>query len=165
MHYRVARWLQSLLLAGVVVLFPPAIAAAPLSFQATINFSEQVIPTDTGTPCFAMGTITGSGTATKIGAVTVTSTDCINPLPPAFTSFGFASHNVVLTASNGDHLWALYAGILSAEGRITGSYVVYGGTGRFAHAVGAGTLGGFEAIDLTTGAGNGQITLRGVLAY
>ena len=71
----------------------------------------------------------------------------------------------MLTASNGDHLWATYAGILSAEGRITGSYVIYGGTGRFAHAVGTGVLGGFEAIDLTTGAGNGQITLRGVLAY
>jgi len=74
----------------------------------------------------------------------------------------------VLTASNGDHLWATYVGILSAEGRITGSYVmyvIYGGTGRFAHAVGTGVLGGFEAIDLTTGAGNGQITLRGVLAH
>ena len=46
-----------------------------------------------------------------------------------------------------------------------GSYVIYGGTGRFAHAVGTGVLGGFEAIDLTTGVGNGQITLRGVLAY
>ena len=120
MHYRVARWLQPLMLAAVAVLFSPVIAAAPLSFQATINFSEQVIPTDTGTPCFAMGTITGSGSATKLGGITVTSTDCINPLPPAFTSFGFASHNVVLTASNGDHLWATYAGILSAEGRITG---------------------------------------------
>jgi len=71
----------------------------------------------------------------------------------------------VLAASNGDHLWATYAGILSAEGRITGSYVIYGGTGRFAHAVGTGVLGGLEAIDLTTGAGNGQITLRGVLVY
>ena len=165
MPYRVARWLQPLMLAAVAVLFSPVIAAAPLSFQATINFSEQVIPTDTGTPCFAMGTITGSGSATKLGGINVTSTDCINPLPPAFTSFGFASHNVVLTASNGDHLWATYLGILSAEGRITGSYVIYGGTGRFAHAVGTGVLNGFEAIDLTTGAGNGQITLRGVLAY
>lgn len=164
MHHHFARWLQFVLAVAAMV-FASAIAAAPLSFQATIGFSEQVIPTGAQTPCFLMGTIEGSGTATKIGGITVASTDCINPLPPLFTSFGFASHHVVLTTSNGDQLYATYAGILSAEGRITGSYVIYGGTGRFAHAVGAGILNGFEAIDLTTGAGNGQITLRGVLAY
>lgn len=162
---RLVRFLQPFLLVGVAVLFSPAIAAAPLSFQATINIAEQVIPTETGTPCFAAGYINGTGTATKIGPITVTSTDCINPLPPSFTSFGFASHNVVLTTSSGDQLYATYAGILSAEGRINGSYVIYGGTGRYAHAVGAGVLSGFEAIDQQTGAGNGQITLKGVLAY
>jgi hypothetical protein len=147
------------------VLFAPAIAAAPLSFQATITFSEQVVPTGTEFPCFATGTINGNGTTNRIGAVSVTSTDCINPLPPTFMSFGFASHNVRLTTANGDQLYATYAGILSGEGRITGSYVIYGGTGRFARAAGAGVLSGFEAIDLTTDAGNGQITLKGVLAY
>jgi len=162
---RLVRWLQPLLLVGVAVLFSPAIAAAPLSFQATINFTEQVIPTETGIPCFATGTINGVGAATKVGAITVTSTDCINPLPPTYTSFGFSSQNVVLTTSSGDQLYATYMGILSAEGRITGSYVIYGGTGRFAHAVGNGVLSGFEAIDQTAGTGTGQITLRGVLAY
>jgi hypothetical protein len=157
---RLARFLQPLLLVGVAVLFSPAIAAAPLSFQATITFSEQVSITG-GVPCFGTGTIEGTGTATRVGAITLTSTDCINPLPPAFTSFGFASHNVVLTASSGDQLYATYAGILSAEGRITGSYVIYGGTGRYAHAAGAGVLSGFEGFDT----GTGQITLRGVLAY
>jgi hypothetical protein len=42
---------------------------------------------------------------------------------------------------------------------------VYNGTGRFSNAKGSGYLNGFEVIDLTTGAGNGQITLRGVLVY
>jgi len=162
---RLVRWLQPLLLVGVAVLFSPAITAAPLSFQATINFSEQVVPNDPGIPCFATGTINGTGTTNRIGPITVASTDCINPLPPLFNSFGFASHNVALTASNGDQLFATYAGILSAEGRINGSYIIYGGTGRFAHATGAGVLSGFEAIDFTTGTGTGQITLRGVLAH
>ena len=164
MRHRFLRRLQPLLLAAAAVLFAPAIAAAPLSFQATIKFSEQVFPSST--PCYLMGTITGTGTANKIGALTVTSTDCINPLPPTYTSsFGFASHNVVLRTSNGDELWATYAGILSLiEGTITGSYVVYGGTGRFSHAVGAGTLRGFEVIQ-DTGVGNGELTLHGVLTY
>ena len=161
---RLARFLQPLLLVGVAVLFSPAIAAAPLSFQATITFSEQVAITG-ATPCFGTGAINGVGVAAKVGAITVTSTDCINPLPPTGTSFGFASQNVVLTAANGDQLYAKYMGILSPEGRITGSYVIYGGTGRFAHAIGEGTLSGFEVIDLEAGTGTGQITLRGVLAY
>ena len=164
MHYRVARWLQPLMIAAVAVLFSPVIAAAPLSFQATINFSEQVFPTGMETPCLMIGRITGVGIATKVGAITVTSTDCIN-LSPADMSFGFASHDVILKASNGDQLFAMYSGILSAEGVITGEYTVYNGTGRFSNAKGSGDLNGFEVIDLTTGAGNGQITLRGVLAY
>ena len=161
---RLARWLQPLLLVCIATLFSTAVAAAPLSFQATINFSEQVTFTLT-MPCFGIGTINGVGASTKVGAITVASTDCINPLPPTGTSFGFASQNVVLTAANGDQLYAAYMGILSPEGRITGSYVIYGGTGRFAHAVGEGTLSGFEVIDLEAGTGTGQITLRGVLAY
>src|SRR5690242_11715591 len=108
---RLARFLQPLLLVGVAVLFSPAIAAAPLSFQATINFSEQVSITGS-TPCFGTGAINGVGVAAKVGAITVTSTDCINPLPTG-TSFGFASQNVVLTAANGDQLYATYMGILS----------------------------------------------------
>jgi hypothetical protein len=162
---RLPRLLQHVALVVALVLFAPLAAAAPFSFQATINFSEQVVPSQTATPCFLIGTIAGTGNATKIGSVTVASTDCINPLPPLFTSFAFSSHQVVLKGSNGDQLWATYAGMLSAEGTITGSYVIYGGTGRFAHAVGAGILSGFELIDLTTGAGNGQIALHGVLAY
>ena len=165
MHYRVARWLQPLMLAAVAVLFSPVIAAAPLSFQATINFSEQVFATGTETPCLLIGRITGVGIATKVGAIAVTSTDCINLLSPTDMSFGFASHDVILKASNGDQLFAMYSGILSAEGVITGEYTVYNGTGRFSNAKGSGDLNGFEVIDLTTGAGNGQITLRGVLAY
>jgi hypothetical protein len=110
-------------------------------------------------------TIFGSGTASKVGTVSVTSTDCINPLPPAYTSFAFASSHVVLATAHGDQIWATYAGILSAEGVITGTYFVYGGTGRFAKAVGGGTLNGFEEIVPATGAGSGQIQLQGFLSY
>ena len=104
--------------------------------------------------------------ATKLGAVTLASTDCINPLTPTFTSFVFSSTGgVVLTTMNGDMVLATYSGILSSDGAITGTYVIHGGTGRAANAAGSGTLQGFEAIDLASGAGIGRIRLEGTLSF
>jgi hypothetical protein len=158
---------QIFCLALVTGLFAPAISAAPSHdpFKATIFFSEQVAPTGSTAPCLLIGTISGTGAASKVGAVRLASTDCINALLPTFTSFAFSSSEVVLTAANGDQIWATYSGFLSVDGIIAGAYVVYGGTGRFANATGAGTVSGFETIDMTTGAGNGQIQLQGTLSY
>jgi hypothetical protein len=147
-------------------LFAPLVSADPTDspFQATIAFSEQVASTGALTPCLLVGTISGRGVATMLGPITLTSTDCINPLAPTFTSYAFSSSQVVLTASTGDQVWATYGGVLSSEGVIIGTYVIYGGTGRFANASGSGILQGFEAIDLATGAGTGQIRLKGTFS-
>ena len=92
------------------------------------------------------------------------STDCINPL--STTSFLFVSDAVSLTVEGGDQLWAAYGGTLSAtNGAVTGTYVIIGGTGRFQHATGLGTIEGHEAIDFRTGSGVGQIQLKGTLFY
>ncbi|TMH01841.1 MAG: hypothetical protein E6H67_16260 [Betaproteobacteria bacterium] len=157
---------QLLCVALVIGLFAPMISASPTNapFHATILFSEQVAPIGSP-PCFLVGTISGTGVATSLGAVMLASTDCINPLPPTFTSYAFSSSHVVLTAVNGDQVWATYYGFLSPEGVITGAYVIYGGTGRNANATGSGTLQGFETIDPATGAGTGQIQLTGTLSH
>ena len=150
----------------VAGLFAPVISASPSNapFQATILFSEQVAPGGS-LPCYLVGTISGTGVATTLGAVTLASTDCVNPLPPTYTSYVFSSSHVVLTATNGDQVWATYYGVLSSQGVITGTYVIYGGTGRNANATGSGTLQGFETIDPATGAGTGQIHLAGTLSH
>jgi hypothetical protein len=71
-----------------------------------------------------------------------------------------------LTVDGGDQLWAAYGGTLSANnGAIKGTYVIIGGTGRFEHATGIGTINGVEQIDLQTGSGNGQIQLKGTVFY
>ena len=131
--------------------------------RATIVFTEWVAPSSAGEPCALIGTITGDGVTTKLGAVHLASRDCINPVSP--TSFVFLSDDVVLTIG-GDEIWAAYGGTLSvADGTIKGSYFIFGGTGRFAHATGVGTINGFEAINFENGMGEGQIELKGSLAY
>lgn len=147
--------------------FAPLVSAGATEapFQATISFSEAVVLTGSA-PCFLVGTIEGTGVIpTLLGhdSVSLTSTDCINPLPPTFTSYAFSSSHVVLTTSKGA-LWATYAGILSSNGVISGTYVIYGGSDDFANASGSGILFGFETIDPTIG-GTGQIKLKGRLSY
>ena len=141
---------------------PLSVAASKATqFQATINFSEEVRFSDTS-PCFLIGTIAGDGNAGKLGDVHLASTDCIVPLAP--TLFLFSSQQVVLTL-NGGEIWATYGGTLSTEtGAIHGLYFINGGTGRFAHATGAGTINGFESLDPAAG-GTGQIQLRGTLSF
>ena len=99
------------------------------------------------------------GRGTKLGAVSLASEDCINPI--SATTFVFTSDKVVLGAK-GDQIWAAYAGTLSAtDHSIHGTFVVFGGTGRFKDARGIGVIDGSE--DLSTG--TGQIQLKGALSY
>jgi len=168
MHRRLIHRFQPLCVALAAGLFTSSVSASPTdaAFAATIHISEQVAPANPPIPCFLIGTISGTGVATKLGAVTLESTDCINPLTPAFTSFVFSSMGgVVLTTLNGDEVLATYSGFLSSNGAITGTFVIHGGSGRTANATGSGILKGFEAIDLATGTGSGQIRLEGTISY
>ena len=150
------------LLAVLGALFAPIANAAPSSFQATIFFSEHVAPSSEQ-GCFFIGTLAGPGVASKVGAATLDSSDCIVPL--SATLFMFSSQRAVLTA-HGDEIWVAYGGFLSTgDGAITGVYQINGGTGRFANATGEGTLKGFETLDLTAFSGFGQIQLTGTLSY
>jgi hypothetical protein len=152
-------------------------ARAESPFSAKLSITESV--TLTGMPpCFGYGRIQAVGTASQLGKVTVTSTDCINPQgvfnPSEPNSFTFSSigstgtTGLVLTAANGDLLFASYSGTLSAQSprphRIDGQFIITGGTGRFAGATGGGTLSGAEDISQVT-SGHGDVTLTGTIAY
>jgi hypothetical protein len=144
-------------------LFASGIAQArsAVRFTATIAITESIQPIG-APPCFLVGTISGTGQATHLGKVALTSQDCINPISQA--SFSFASEQLVLTAANGDQVFATYSGVLTIEdgvGEITGGYQVIGGTGRFSQATGAGSVLGVE--DLSTG--KGQVQLNGTISY
>jgi hypothetical protein len=151
-------------LALVMGFASPVIAAPKLvPFQATIDFTERVYAPELASPCLLLGTIAGEGSAGKLGNVSVASTDCIVPLSEDL--FLFSSQQVVLTLGGGE-IWATYGGTLTLHsGAITGLYFIHGGTGRFAHATGAGTITGFETLNPAAGEGTGWIQLKGSLAY
>jgi hypothetical protein len=153
-------WVCSIVLLTALFSSVPA-AATTVALRATIAFTEQVT---TDPSCYLIGTINGGGTATRLGNVQLSSTDCINPLSP--TLFLFLSDTVVLTVDNGDQIFAAYGGTLSGtNGVIQGKYFIFGGTGRFENASGVGTIDGLEALDMPAGTGSGQIQLKGTLSY
>jgi hypothetical protein len=167
MHHPLLHRFQLLCAALIAALFTPLVSAGPTdaAFRATIYISESVSLPTTSEPCVLVGTISGRGVATKLGAVTLASMDCINPVPPTFTSFRFASTEVMLKTMNGDEVFATYSGALSSDGVISGAYIIHGGTGRTINATGSGAVNGFEMIDFATRVGAGQIRLEGTISY
>jgi hypothetical protein len=136
-------------------------AAAPtvVPLQATIEIMEQIVAPEEAY-CFMTGKVSGASTVSSLGPLTLASSDCINPVTQ--TSFVFVSDDVVLTTAGGDQIWAAYGGTLSATtGQIQGTYLIFGGTGRYKRAKGVGTISGLEDIS----AGAGQIQLKGTLSY
>jgi hypothetical protein len=161
--------------AAALVLTSPAIGAKPdLPFNATIAIGEQVGADPTGT-CpvspslkFALaGAIRGTGNASHLGKTDSTSFDCIQVAGPS--SFYFDSTHLVLTAANGDQVFARYSGTLDAtvpaKSIVVGKFEIIGGTGRFANAMGGGTLTGTENINSQTLAAEGRIELTGTISY
>src|SRR5689334_6099246 len=124
--------------AGAVGIAPTVNAADSAPLQATISFSERLVPAGT-TDCQGLGLIVGSGVMAHLGKVSVESTDCVNL---AAAGFSFMSTQLVITAANGDQLRGTYGGMFNADnnGGISGGFVITGGTGRFANAKGGGSV-------------------------
>jgi hypothetical protein len=157
--------LLSVILATAALLGPAvAQALSPQPFTATIGIAEVIQP-GTTPACPLVGDISGSGTASHLGKVTLVSRDCVIPISE--TAFSFASNRLVLTAANGDQIFATYSGTLTVEGgvgAISGGYQIVGGTGRFLNAIGAGTVQGIENMTGTPPF-KGQVKLNGTISY
>jgi hypothetical protein len=82
MHHLLLHRCQLFCVALIDGLFRPLVSAGPTdaALGATIYFSEHVVPTNAPELCCLVGTISGRGVATNLGAVTLASTDRINPL-------------------------------------------------------------------------------------
>jgi hypothetical protein len=88
----------------------------------------------------------GGGPVTYMGQTSQAGTLTLEPAIATDIYPGFGA--VVITGANGDKLNLYYSGLLDAENGIGfGTFVLRGGTGRFAHATGSGIL--FAQIDLS----------------
>jgi hypothetical protein len=139
----------------------PARNSPPQPFSASIDITEQV--TLIGAPCPLIAAVSGSGTATHLGRASVVSNDCI--IPQVGEPVQFFSPAVVLTAANGDQMFASYGGVVvPTTGAISGTFTIHGGTGRFVSAWGNGQLAGSEdtspLLQLSP-MSPGPVTLRG----
>jgi hypothetical protein len=127
---------------------PGAAAKSQVPFQATLNETVQsVVPNGTLVDI----AVVGSGQASHLGKSSEVSTVVVdtasNPGPePYGTPCNNNTRTVTLTAANGDQLTLALTGVncdTGATSGITGisedTYVVTGGTGRFAGATGGGT--------------------------
>jgi len=163
------RWLCVILATTTFLVAPVALAKSSKPFKATIVISEFIQPIGSS-PCFFLGHISGTGNATHMGKISVSSTDCINFADPtnpnpAFLAFS-STEPLVITAANGDQVRVTYAGTFTIEdgvGTINGGYQIVGGTGRFSKATGKGVLQGSENIGVVPAQGEIQIT--GTISY
>ena len=132
---------------------------ARLATHETLSFDGNVC-------ALFVGTTTGAGTASHMGAVSLMATDCITPNLP---SFAFSNGKLTITAANGDELRASYSGtfvplpnsIPFTLYTISGTFTVTGGTGRFSNATGSGYLHGSENIVTR----QGQLDATGTISY
>lgn len=146
-------------------------------FRATIDFQEQQV----GTSCADLGLqglflleLRGRGSANQnLGSVGASSRNCVVPTPTG--ALNFFGPKFVLTAANGDQIYASYSGtaapaLTAPSGgglyNLGGSFKISGGTGRYQFANGCGTLSGSEIVSANSSgiSGFGRISLQGVLS-
>lgn len=147
------RWTLSLL---VLVTTATTSWAGPkhVPFKASVATQEALGIDPVRCPgTFLTGTTTGQGTASHMGAVRLSASDC--PTTADGVNFFFSNGELTLTGANGDTLQARYQGtLLPIAGSspvlhaISGTFHVSGGTGRFRGARGGGNLQGTQ--DLVT---------------
>lgn len=127
-------------------------------FKGTYEISVQFL---SGPPAI-YHIITGTGTATHLGASSFVakSTLYLTP-PPPFISRG----SIIFTAANGDQLFANHIAtstpVAGAPSIVIVNYTVTGGTGRFEDA--SGSLVGRPVLQ--PGATNGTTTIEGNINY
>ncbi len=157
-----AAHITPVVLAVAAVLAAPVATAKPpdgVPFKADVAVRETLLVSDTSSCPALVGKTTGQGHASHLGAVRLVAGDCVVPTPDG----GFAFFNGAFTfiAANGDKLTGTYAtsGLVALLPTarpdvvmLSTPYVITGGTGRFSHATGEGTLSGTLRLGPSTGA-------------
>jgi hypothetical protein len=131
--------------ASLALVVPAAAQTTP--FKADFTLEVSFVP---ATPGVFLGTTSGAGLASHLGRVAATSTEVLDftASPGRVT---VRDGQLVMVAANGDELHWSYGGggpLPDASGTtpIAGTFVITGGTGRFAGASGGGTVEGLASV-------------------
>lgn len=177
-------------------LLQPALDAAPAvtdkkkpkSFSAVFTTFEQFSampsaelgwPAGCPTPPYGFrGSVTGVGSADRLGAMGINSENCATGAPPDGKMPAFLGADVALKTATGEVFHAKYCGIAvpqapgSAQNTLSGLFVIVGMTqaGQRKPAIGYGTIAGYELLSYVPGTqmpyqGYATFTLDGVLGY
>lgn len=169
MNTRTYHW-TALLPAFLFAMLTAAVQAGPndAPFRVTLTVQE-TIAEDASCPSGLGGTLTGSGTATHLGAVTISAPHCATPTGRG--SVAISRGVITFTAANGNVLTADFIGTISPfpgdlqTNTFVGSFLITGGTGRFANAEGDGLLSGAFSGSLLTRIFTGAMTAEGRIGY
>ena len=142
---RKARVVPMVILAGLFLAQAVVRAGETRPFYAEIQVTAESLSQDWQSSCLAMGydgafEATRAGQATHLGRVTSVERGCLR-----FDEYPIVHSKVwlTLTAANGDTLASINEiafDFSNDESPATGNFTITGGTGRFARAVGVGTL-------------------------
>lgn len=150
-----------LALGASLALVAPA-AAHTKPFKADFTLQASFVP---ASPGIFLGSTSGAGHASHLGRVTATSTEVLDftASPGRLT---VRDGRLVMVAANGDELHWSYGGggpLPDANGNtpITGTFVITGGTGRFAGASGGGIAKGVASVVTNIV----SLSYRGTISY
>jgi hypothetical protein len=133
--------------------------APPLPFIAHILYLGSPFP---AAPPPWYQTVSGSGTCTHMGKVTVYQHHMV--VPAADGGIDFYNGEFFWTAANGDIVMGTYSGHMTPNPAgyldIHGYWYIDGGTGRFQHATGQGPASGIQHFD-----GTGDLFCDGWIDY
>jgi hypothetical protein len=133
----------------------PVAAADSKAFTASFRGTFSITFGPNGTSQLSFD---GTGHAKHLGKTSVHGNAQLQPVAPGCSQI--VADNTILTAANGDQLWVRNAATDCVEpgpdGHIlihgSGTYMIVGGTGRFAGASGAGKVS-TEAVGVPTSSG------------
>jgi hypothetical protein len=175
--------LSSILLSTATVTGSAIAGAGTVDFTVNIRTTEFLLPAETCASGMS-GIGIGAGTtnlftrkpATDKTTAVLSSFDCVTPGKKGNTFF-FGPGKFTLTGPDGETIFATYSGTLYPAGvnPVSGLPVfrfdkdamfnIQGGTGRYAKAVGSGTLSGTETINQATGTAQGILSAVGRIVY
>ena len=150
---------------AAVLLAAPPVATAATTRPFSSDFTAQGSFAETPVPGVLTGTSSGSGHASHLGRITLSTTETLDFVTTPGTLV-IRDGRLVMVAANGDELYWSYEGTASTpdedgDSSLTGTFVITGGTGRFSGATGGGTFEG--SGNAVTGVAT--LAYRGTIAY